>query len=117
MSQPKRSPHHTFSFVAVALIIGVGIFLLVTTSWSFYWVWLITLSIITFILYGYDKGQAKLGGTRVPEVVLHGLALLGGFLGSWLGRAIFRHKTRKTSFTVVLVIATIIHLAIIFFLI
>lgn len=117
MFHTRRSPKQTFSLVAVALILIVGIFLLVATNWPFYWVWLITLAIITFILYGYDKSQAKLGGARVPEIVLHGLALLGGFLGGWLGRFVFNHKTRKPIFTVVLVLATIIHLAIIVWLV
>ena len=92
------------------------IILALTTTWSFYWIWLIALSVITFLLYGYDKGQAKLGGLRVPEIVLHVLALLGGFPGGWLGRAVFRHKIRKPSFTIVLIVSTIVHLGIIYLL-
>ena len=113
MSHKKRSPKQTFGIIAIALAVILGIALYFITNWSLYWIWLVTLSVITFILYGYDKGQAKLGGLRVPEIVLHVLALLGGFPGGWLGRVVFNHKTRKTSFTVVLVVATIIHLIII----
>jgi uncharacterized membrane protein YsdA (DUF1294 family) len=108
-----RSPVKTFSLVGIVLVVIVGALIYFFTRWSFYWIWLISLSIITFLLYGYDKAQAKIGGTRVPEVVLHGLALLGGFVGGWLGRFAFHHKTRKMSFTIVLTIATVLHLGLI----
>ena len=80
------------------------------TDWQIYFVWLAAASIITFIFYGYDKVQAKRNSRRVPEKYLHWLALLGGFPGGWLGRSVFRHKTRKGSFLFVLIISTIIHL-------
>jgi len=110
----RRSPYMIFAIIAVPLIIVLVLILALTTTWSLYWIWLVALSIITFLLYGYDKGQAKLGGLRVPEIVLHVLALLGGFPGGWLGRAVFRHKTRKPVFTVVLIVSTVIHLGIIY---
>ena len=52
---------------------------------NLYLIWLILISVITFFVYGYDKFQAKSGGWRVPEKVLHGLALAGGFMGGWIG--------------------------------
>ncbi|GAB4540065.1 MAG: hypothetical protein Kow0063_29520 [Anaerolineae bacterium] len=112
----RRSPYQLFIFVAVALIIFLVIVLALTTTWHAYWIWLVAASVITFLLYGYDKGQARLGGLRVPELVLHGLALLGGFPGGWLGRAVFRHKTRRLAFTGVLIASTIIHLGVIYLL-
>lgn len=48
-----------------------------------------------FLLYGFDKFQAKRNGFRVPEIVLLGLALVGGALGATIGRSLFNHKTRK----------------------
>jgi uncharacterized membrane protein YsdA (DUF1294 family) len=44
--------------------------------------------------------------------VLHGLALVGGVVGAWAGRLVFRHKTQKAVFTVVLVAASVIWAAI-----
>ena len=114
--RPRRSPYLIFTIIAVPLIIVLLIILALTTTWSFYWIWLVALSVITFLLYGYDKGQAKLGGLRVPEIVLHVLALLGGFPGGWVGRAVFRHKIRKPVFTVVLIVSTVIHAVIIYLL-
>lgn len=78
--------------------------------------WIGVLSLITFILYGYDKFQAKRGGWRIIENHLHWLALLGGFPGGWLGRSLFHHKTRKGYFLFILIISTLIHAALIYWL-
>ena len=85
--------------------------------WYIYWIWLAIASVITFILYGLDKAQSKRGGWRMPEVVLHGLALSGGFPGGWAGRSVFRHKTKKVFFVFVLVVSTVIHLGLWYWLI
>lgn len=63
--------------------------------------YLLSMNAITFILYGHDKRQAVVGGTRIPEVGLHAAALLGGTAGAVLAQGLFRHKTRKRSFRVV----------------
>jgi uncharacterized membrane protein YsdA (DUF1294 family) len=86
-------------------------------NWEIYLVWLAIASVITFILYGFDKAQSKNGGWRVPEVVLHGLALVGGFPGGWAGRSVFRHKTKKAFFVFVLAVSTLIHLGLIYWLV
>ena len=79
-------------------------------DWHAYLIYLSILSFITFISYGFDKVRAKTGGRRVPEAFLHALALIGVFTGGWLGRSMFRHKTRKRFFTFVLTVSTCIHL-------
>lgn len=68
--------------------------------------WLIGAGVVTFAAYGWDKRRAQAGGQRIPEIVLHALALGGGVIGGWAGREIFRHKTRKPIFFAVLVAAT-----------
>lgn len=77
-----------------------------------YAAWLILTSVVTFILYGFDKARARNRGWRVPEAVLHWLALAGGFPGGWAGREVFRHKTQKGFFTFVLLVSTLIHLGV-----
>jgi len=62
---------------------------------------LIGMSIITFVFYGYDKRQAIWNRPRVPELVLHILALLGGTPGAFLGQLVYRHKTKKIRFRIV----------------
>ncbi len=110
----RRSPKQSFSLVAIAAILLIGLVLVLLTKWNPLWIWLASINLVTFLMYGYDKAQAKSGGLRTPEVVLHGLALAGGFLGGWVGRYFFHHKTRKPVFTVVLVIATILWLVILY---
>ena len=85
-------------------------------GWPFYWIWLAAASVITFLLYGFDKARSKNGGWRVPEIVLHGLALAGGFPGGWAGRSVFRHKTKKGIFVFVLAVSTVIHLVLVYWL-
>lgn len=53
----------------------------------------------TFMLFGVDKIRAEAGGWRVPEGTLLGWAFLGGTIGAYAGRAVFRHKTRKQPFS------------------
>ena len=52
-------------------------------------------SVITFLLYGYDKraAQAKATDSRIREQHLHLLELLGGWPGAFLGVRRHRHKT------------------------
>lgn len=100
----------TFALISILGIVVVGLAVSWLTNWQPYFVWLVTSSLILFLLYGFDKSQARSQGSRVPESLLHSLALLGGFAGGWLGRAVFRHKTRKRIFTLVLLISTLLYL-------
>ena len=77
----------------LSLWIGLGM-------WRGY---LIGMTVVTFVSYGYDKRQAATGGRRVSEVSLHLLALAGGTLGALAGQFVFSHKTRKGSFRSVFV--------------
>lgn len=82
-------------FGALAAILTIGGFLLLetTTDWSWYWNWLISTSVVAFVFYGFDKLSSKAGAGRVPELILHLLALIGGFAGALLGMLVFRHKS------------------------
>ncbi|MCC6626507.1 MAG: DUF1294 domain-containing protein [Chloroflexi bacterium] len=60
--------------------------------------WITGAGIATFALYGVDKVQARGGGGRVPEAALLTLSAAGGFVGGFLGMAIWRHKTRHAAF-------------------
>ena len=76
--------------------------------WSPLLAWLVGWMAVAFAAYGVDKRAAVRGDWRIPEIVLHGLALIGGVIGAWAGRLVFRHKTQKPVFLVVLVIASAI---------
>jgi len=75
-----------------------------------YLAWSLLLSAITFCFYGWDKRQARKNNWRTPESRLHLLSLLGGWPGAMMGRRIFRHKTQKLSFKLVIWLAAILHL-------
>ena len=62
--------------------------------------WLIAINPVACCYYGYDKWRSRAGGRRVPEFVLHALAIAGGSLGAYLGMQVFRHKTIKGSFRI-----------------
>jgi uncharacterized membrane protein YsdA (DUF1294 family) len=53
----------------------------------------------TFMLFGFDKIRAEDGTWRVSEGTLLIWAFLGGTIGAYAGRAVFRHKTRKPPFS------------------
>jgi uncharacterized membrane protein YsdA (DUF1294 family) len=53
----------------------------------------------TFMLFGFDKIRAEAGSWRVSEGTLLAWAFLGGTIGAYAGRALFRHKTRKQPFS------------------
>lgn len=104
LDDPRNRPALVGSAVC-----GLALFLVtwLWLGWSPLLAWVLGWSAPAFAVYGIDKWQAGRGGWRVPEVVLHGLALVGGFPGAWVGRIVFRHKTRKPVFLVVLVAATV----------
>jgi uncharacterized membrane protein YsdA (DUF1294 family) len=110
------SPYRLYGVAGVAVGLVLTVVGVVVLDLPLYPAWVVGLSVCTFALYGFDKRRAISGGGRVPEAVLHGLALLGGFPGGWAGRAAFRHKTRHLSFLVVLVLATLIHAVIVYWL-
>lgn len=58
----------------------------------------VTVNIIAFIFYGIDKRNACKSVYRIPEYMLLLLALVGGFLGAWLGMKYFHHKTLHKKF-------------------
>ena len=61
-------------------------------------VWFGVLSAFTLLLFGWDKGMAKLGRRRIPEASLLFACLAGGAAGGLVGMYLFRHKIRKPKF-------------------
>ena len=59
------------------------------------------MSVITLLVYAWDKRAAGGGRRRTPEGTLHLLALLGGWPGALLGQQLFKHKRQKTGFVAI----------------
>jgi uncharacterized membrane protein YsdA (DUF1294 family) len=102
---PRHRPVLVGSLAAGAIAFG---FMWLVLDWSPILAWLVGWSIPTFAVYGIDKAQAGRDGWRVPEWLLHALALGGGVIGAWAGRLAFRHKTRKPIFLVVLIAGSVL---------
>ena len=60
--------------------------------------WLIAVTVVTVLMYVYDKAIAGSSWMRVPERVLLALAFAGGTLGALAAMQVARHKTIKESF-------------------
>jgi len=61
--------------------------------WSY-----LLVSLVSFVMYAFDKSASRSGRWRVPENSLHTLTLFGGWPGAMLGQGILRHKTVKQPF-------------------
>jgi uncharacterized membrane protein YsdA (DUF1294 family) len=90
--------------IALVIVVAatVGLWYWLSGKWSWQpWLaaWFVSINITAFAYYGLDKARAR-STRRVPEAVLHGLALFGGSIGAYLGMRLFHHKTLKGSFKV-----------------
>jgi uncharacterized membrane protein YsdA (DUF1294 family) len=66
--------------------------------WKYFVIFVLVMSVITFIVFGVDKWKARNDKWRTPESTLFLLAIFGGSIGALLGMQIFRHKTQHWSF-------------------
>ena len=73
---------------------------------------IIIANILSFVTFGVDKLLAKLGRWRVPESVLLWMALLLGSAGALASMVVFRHKTKKSKFTISVPMLLLFHLAV-----
>ena len=89
-----------FNFLTANPILGYPVLVVVT-------------SVAAFLMYGWDKRQAKTDGWRVPEKRLHLLAFLGGWPGAILGQSFFRHKTQKGGFRLMTWAAAALHVVLV----
>jgi uncharacterized membrane protein YsdA (DUF1294 family)/cold shock CspA family protein len=90
---------------AAAPYVGGLVFLAALTALVFFarlpWLvfpWYLGLSLVTFVVFGWDKASARGGFRRTPEKSLGALALAGGWPGGWIAMQSLRHKTQKASF-------------------
>ena len=97
--------------VALVLLLAVDVALRVAGRGAFPWpaTAYLGMSLLTLLAYGWDKRRAVSGGRRVPENTLHVLALCGGWPGAWVGRPLFRHKTRKQPFSTIFWALGVLH--------
>ena len=59
---------------------------------------ILSINVITFLTYGFDKFKAKKGKWRIPESTLLLLPIIGGSIGAWFGIKVWHHKTLHKKF-------------------
>lgn len=72
--------------------------------------YLIIINLISFILFTLDKKRSISKKWRIPESTLIFVSLMGGSAGSLLGMKLFKHKTKKLKFTILVPISLIINI-------
>ena len=102
-------------YLVASIIFGAALFAVLSVYMPHSLVGLrafLAITVMAFRLMGFDKRIAGTGATRVPELVLWGVAGCGGSLGMFLGMQAFRHKTKKAQFQIVLLLLFVAQLAI-----
>lgn len=97
MPEPKeRTWNWTLALLALLVLPALALArmgLVFNRTWLF--VAAGSLSVATFFVYYADKRRAESKDQRVPESVLHGLELLGGWPGAFAAQHLVRHKNAK----------------------
>lgn len=75
-----------------------------------FFIYLASVTLITFAVYGTDKALAKAGKFRISEAALLWLAALGGSVGALSGMFIFHHKTKKKKFLICVPLILLVHI-------
>lgn len=70
---------------------------------------------MVFLIYGYDKFQAKRKGWRIAEYKLLLLAFLMGGAGALAAMFLFRHKTQKPMFQFGVPMLFLLNIALLYF--
>lgn len=101
-----------FGLGALSIVIGLFALMVWAIPFPAYGLWIITMTLVTFLFYALDKYQATGHGTRVPEIILHLLCLGGGFIGTGLGMVFLHHKSnaqRHLNFRIIALLAFGLH--------
>ncbi len=114
-SRQQYSPYKLYGSVViggVSVIIGV----LVGGGMSMLWAYILAVSSVAFVLFGFDKAIAHSGFIRVPERIFYILAFIGASPALLLGQKLFHHKTMKASFQVVFLVIVAMQIALLAYL-
>lgn len=76
-------------------------------------IYLVTINVATFFVYGIDKWKAKHTKWRITEAALLLLAVFGGSIGAGLGMKVWHHKTLHKMFKYGIPLIIIVQVAIV----
>ncbi len=89
----------------LAFLVGAPICALVrlarTIPGSVLAIYAVTLPVLTYLVYVWDKHRARTKGQREPEALLHLLEFLGGWPGAFIAQRHIRHKCSKATYQLV----------------
>lgn len=88
--------------LALVALAGLGVTVLAGLLPMMVLIAVSAISIITFLVYWWDKSAARKGSWRTPETTLHILSLCGGWPGALIAQQVLRHKTQKQPFRLIL---------------
>lgn len=112
MSNDRTSPIKFFIGAAIFISLCAGGLTYYYSGIGLVGSYLIGINVALLLLCGFDKSIAGGKSLRVPENVFFAFALLGGSLGMLLGMHLFRHKTKKASFQIILVLILVLQIII-----
>lgn len=99
------------------LFLGIGFYgvlILLAFTGKLSWLvigWYALLGLITYSVYAKDKAAAQTGGWRTPEITLHILSALGGWVGAMVAQTYLRHKSQKSEFRMSYYLTVLLNLA------
>ena len=76
---------------------------------------LFIMSLISFLMMGWDKRCAKRGSWRISEKALFLSAILMGAVGGTLGMKLFRHKTKHWYFKLFFPMLAVVQVALVIY--
>ncbi|SEP91927.1 DUF1294 domain-containing protein [Flavobacterium urocaniciphilum] len=77
--------------------------------------YLLSINVVSFILFGFDKFLAIKNKSRIPEKELFTVSTIGGAIGGMFAILVFKHKISKASFMWKFMILFIINIIGIYF--
>lgn len=105
----RRNPYFAWTTMIVVACVVLFAAARMSVPWPPWLSWLVTINAVGFVVWATDKKQARRGGTRVPELVLHATTLVGGVVGAGLGMLMLRHKTKHVDFWMMLAVSAALH--------
>lgn len=111
--KPQSAKNSSISMItAITFLIIVGSIIFIKHASFLILYTYIMLSLVTFLIYGWDKAAAKKNHWRTPENNLHFLSLIGGWPGALIAQNFFRHKSKKQPFRIIFWLTVIINISI-----
>ena len=72
-----------------------------TSLLNYFPAYIIVINVISVLTFSIDKSQSKNNKRRVPEKVLHILALMGGVFGIIVSMYLIHHKSSKWQYYII----------------